>query len=276
MSDEMPQSPTPSMQPVSMHEQHGHSHGSLHLIVGLLGVLLVLETIVFGYVIMQYVDMKNEQAAAEEETDVTPVGDDEVETWTLNGQPHVFARANPGPRVNEIVMLDDNDRLTVVYTAEGVMSIDEVMVPQTRFDGRIFFTLLGEGDLPSLLLQELDISESGHEPLKPDFVDDLPFTGRSATAFSPDQSHIAALYYNPDFEETSGEVVMWSLLTGERRVVGQLNEGEAFTPTIHGFAGADGFDLSWQDSNCVVTPVYALSATGNDNTFIENREFCRE
>ncbi len=61
--NEISQPPRPTLQPASIHGTPHPHHGYLHLVVGLLGVLLVLETIVFGYVITQYADLQNEQEA---------------------------------------------------------------------------------------------------------------------------------------------------------------------------------------------------------------------
>ncbi len=51
----------PARQPVSIHDSAYKHHGALPLITAMLGVLLVIETIVFGYVITQYVDLQNQQ-----------------------------------------------------------------------------------------------------------------------------------------------------------------------------------------------------------------------
>jgi hypothetical protein len=264
------------MQPVSMHDTPHKHNGALPLIAAMLGVFLVIESIVLGYVVTEYV--LDEQEDQMEEIVAEESIDEELDEEAFTGVPLVATRANPaGGRINEIVAFNPaNDRSRLVYTAPTPMSVGEVLVPQVNFDGRIFFTLQGEGDNPGLGLVELDISKSGNETKIPTFVAELPFTGNQATAFSPDQGQLAALYYNPDFEETSREIVIWNMLTGASMVVGTLNEGEAFTPTIHGFGGADGFSLSWKGSKCVETAVYTLSADGNDNAFLETREYCKE
>ncbi len=267
-------SPQPTRQPLSVHGEH-HSHGSLHLIVGMLGVLLVLETIVFGYVVTQYVDLQNEQEAIlETRAEVADTKIDEEDLEKPIAAPFVYIKDN-----KQVVIVNRiTGKETVVYTfgSSPVTFNNLFAVPQVGFDGRIFITSHGESDIPSLGLSELDITVENPELKVPAFLSELPFTSKTATLISPDETHLAAVYYNPAFDENSREIVIWDLLSGEKEVVGTLNAGEAFSRQLETLGGAGGYNLDWTNLDCVKTYVYSISETGDDNEYLTTREYCKK
>lgn len=241
----------------------------------MLGVLLVLETIVFGYVVTQYVDLQNEQEAILETR--AEVADTKIDGEDLEkpiAAPFVYVKDN-----KQVVIVNRiTGKETVVYTFgnTGFSSNRIFAVPQVGFDGRIFTHSIGENDRPSVDLSELDITVDSPELQVPSFLSELPFKSKEATLVSPDQTHLAAVYYNPAFDEESREIVIWDLLSGAKEVVGTLNAGEAFSRQLETLGGAGGYNLEWTNLDCVKTYVYSISETGDDNDYLTTREYCKK
>lgn len=110
------------MQPVSMHDTPHKHHGALPLIAAMLGVFLVLESIVLGYVVTKYVgveqaeDEVNEQTADRREEVIDEVKDkvkDQLSKnnddmfWShlvLDGEPHEFSEGDEYTWLNGTIM----------------------------------------------------------------------------------------------------------------------------------------------------------------------------
>ncbi|MFZ2682248.1 MAG: hypothetical protein WAZ14_04105 [Patescibacteria group bacterium] len=260
--DQMPQ-------PVSMHDTPHSHHGALPLITAMLGVFIVIESVVLGYVVKEYV---MEDEAGEAVVDNQPVVAVASSLPPLVYSPYIAGRYPAG---QQLIMIDRETGAETVLQEIVAGVIGVVAVPQVGFDGRIFISVMGEGDNPGLGLSVLDLETPSASAVSVAFADKLPFVGREATKVSPDQTSLAALYYNPAMNELSREVAVWNLLTGQREVLGKIADTEAFTPTLHGLGGSSGYELSWTSQDCVSAYVYTLSSTGDDNSFAGAREFCR-
>jgi hypothetical protein len=249
-----------------MHETHGHSHGSLHLIVGLLGVLLVLETIVFGYVIMQYVDLQNEQESLLDQRSES-VADREAEPQ--NKVPPVVYVDRAG-EADELVSISRTKGSEVsIFTNDKVTSIQDVFVPQIGYDETIYFTVVGEGTHPPLRLYSL--ANTGGQPTKVTLPGD-GFEGEFV--ISQDQTKIAFVPVGIDLQGGT-ELMVLDLLTQEVSTIG--NSGEyVYYQTINEMDTVpSGTVLEWVDRECVSASLFELDETGVSQ-FISEQVSCIE
>ena len=266
MNDEMSPAPQPAapMQPVSMHEKHGHSHGSLHLIVGLLGVLLVLETIVLGYVVTQYV--------VDEEVE-TVTEDDEMVVEKESVPPFIYAKDN-----KELYIVDrETGEENLIYASTSAAAqVGVFAVPQVGYDGRIYISrFCSDCDSPTMKVQEVNLLLPEQAPVPLDKWT-LP---RGSAEVSPDEVQVAMARYANEETGHAGDVVVLNLLTGQEEVIGQLASDEYFSRYFgeNVFARAGDFNLSWVDRSCFDVYIYQddpADPSSGTKSFKEIRNYC--
>lgn len=280
MNDEMNASPEPSQQPVSVHDASTTHHSGWPLVAGMLGVFLVLETVVLGYVVTTYVGVKDAKQATQERRQelVEKLKDKASNLQSAAGAPFIYSVASDngsGSFGQEIRMVDaQTGKETTVYQASESSYVQLVAVPEVGYDGRIFFTMVGEGDNPYWALQSLDI-DTDQEPT-PVSLPSFSTVQRWNSAISPDETMIVGFTYDAENDEVARSLKVWNLLTGEMEEMGVLAEGEYFY-SGPGFGGVEGSDIYWSDRECVVATVYEDAADPNSpNTFKEHRTLCLE
>lgn len=153
--------------------------------------------------------------------------------------------------------------------------------PKIGYDGRIFVVKSkGDSDSPYINVQELNVSTKSLT----DANIQEPFNAE-AMELSPDGVHVLALYDNlPTIdpkEIPAKSVVAWNLLTGEYKILGSVSATE-YLAEFHGeniFTGATGFNVTWENLNCVRVSVYKDDPDASNvdkKKFVEKREFCLE
>ena len=263
-------SPQPTRQPLSVHGEH-HSHGSLHLIVGMLGVLLVLETIVFGYVVTQYVDLQNEQEAVLEKR--AEIAASKLDDEDILPVPFLYIKTSKygsgyGSELYRVNRQTGEENLLIDFGNTHVGWL--LAIPQVGYDGRVFIHKGGEGtDNPYLNLISIDLTSDDRA--------EVPVAGLSepqtdvlnaAVVVSPDQTKIAYIPFNstaPEGVSPSPELKVLNLLTGVTTTLSRL-EGES-TFVRYGaniIGGTLGPVVFWRDNSCVDVFVYpsTTSETG--------------
>lgn len=156
-------------------------------------------------------------------------------------------------------------------------------VPQLGYDGRIFLNWVIEGDNPGYDLHVLD-TKTGKIARMEDLIKKLPFTSIWSTELSPDQTKLAAVYDNPSFDETSKEIVVWDLLSGESTVLGKAAEDEYLVEnqSPNSFAGAGAARILWLNLDCFNVEIFEdypedreyVGLVEGDKKHKEYREYC--
>ena len=250
----------------------GHARRST-LLSAWLGLLIVLAIIATGYSATKISGQQSRISSLANELDAAASASEQaqLELEALKSRAPFFYALNDWAKGgSELHVITESGEDEVLF-ANASGYIELFAVPQTRYDGRIFVTrLAGDTDNPSLPLEVLDVASGASEPVA--FVDELPY--RDAVAASPDGTMLAAAYDSPaDNLAAERELVVWNLLTGERRSLVTLPEGEHFAGSIGGstFAGATDFSIRWLGLSCVQARIH--NAIG---IVKEYRTFCFE
>lgn len=287
MNNDMQPTSTPPTQPVSVHETPHAHHGALPLIAGMLGVFLVIETVVLGYVVKEYV--------VGAETAESTIGlRDELEKKIQEAKdklvPFLYTDSGWEGSQSYSYLKQVNRQTgdeTIVLSGEDRQFITLVATPQIGYDGRVFIHQgCVECDNPYYSLYELDMN-GDREPQPLEIVEG--FLSRSATAVSPDQTKIAIAQYEDVEASNAGEVLVYDFLSGDTEVLGELAEDEYFSQYFgpNAFAGAGGYTLSWINRECFNVTIYeepddadpsgAYDPTdANEKDYKEMREYCIE
>ncbi len=258
------------MAEMPMNQPTGHK-GTVHaIIIMMLAALMAVETATLGYVVTRL------GTTATPKVEILD-GDDEPAAPAV---PFVAFVRDGGSSL--LVSIDRvTGAQTTLYNPPDVGALMTVYaVPQVGYSGKIYLRVQGEGDNPSLRVQEFDMTSKTLSPLS--FLEDLPFVASGATALSPSQRTIAAVYSNKDYdsEDYMNKIVLWDLATGKSEVVGTIANNEYFSrsvgPNSFTFAGADGYDLSWVNDRCVKTAVYKDGAdpAAGEKEFKEFKTYC--
>jgi hypothetical protein len=224
MNDNMSSAPQPSMQqPVSMHDTPHKHHGALPLIAAMLGVFLVIETVVLGYVVKEFVLDEQEEAVVAEETESETEVTEELEEDTLfshlvvNGEERVIQGQEDATYLYGLVndrfdrsgcaapsqLVDESQRSEYGFGigSEGLADPDVVAAFSNRVTSGTALSVLGQvlDNQDQILFQ---ICEGKSE----DYVILLDSTGTVATLADYDDEHNYWNLYQPIREVMDGAV----------------------------------------------------------------------
>jgi hypothetical protein len=278
MIDNTP-TPDPVMQPVSMHDAPHKHHGALPLVAAMLGVFLVIETVVLGYVVKEYVMSADDQANPA--VGLRDQLEERIREVRDKIPPVLFTVKQEGgyPYGQDLISIDRVTGQEIgVYSAGIGGFVEPIAVPQVKYDGTVYVHLVGEGDDPFIHLHSLDLTrDSDPQPMEWE-NGTVIYDGFSV---SPDQTMIAYVPYDFELEKefTGNELMVLDLATGESKSLGKANEGEGyFYEYILDLGGVgSGYQLRWIDRNCVEAVVYNLpetDSTAETNSFSKMETFC--
>jgi len=248
-----PQVPQPAA-PVPMPAQFGERTSHAPMIAALLGLLLIAETVFLVWGTTQFFLVKEEiQKVKDEKAALIVAQEKAIADVKAALTPAFYTTSAPK---SQLIMVDrETGAETVLYEVQAG-GIDIVAVPQVGYEGIIYLGARGEGDMPSLGLFAFDVAKK--EEITLPVNTQLPLV-KDAIAVSPDQTRLAAVYYNEaGINETSREIVVWDLKTGTKKVIGKIDPGQYFSRFSgeNTFAGADGYSVSWTNNNTVATEVF--------------------
>ncbi|HJN85330.1 MAG TPA: hypothetical protein QF873_03375 [Patescibacteria group bacterium] len=181
-------------------------------------------------------------------------------------------------------LTSDSDSALFETTGPGSLSYRVYAAPRVGFDGRVWLDESADSDSPSISLREFD-SIAGTELVPTLFSDFLPVP--DAIALSPDETRIVAAYgiENIARPDLAGQIVSWSLLTGDMTSIGTLTEGEHFGDVYYSEiweSDISTYNIQWKDNNCAVSSIYKeviveateTEAQSTTRQYDGNREFC--
>lgn len=280
--DEQMQPVEPAQQPVSMHDTPHKHHGALPLIAAMLGVFLVIESIVLGYVVTEYVLDEQEEVEADVQSTSTLSDELEEQAEEIRSKVPPLLYTDSGFADGKIYsLLKQVNRQTgqeqTIYTAKGTDVVSLLAVPQIGYDGHIFINLgCGECDSSGMSLYVLDLGGSKEVVLLP-VVEGTLYRG--SVDVSPDQTKIAIAQYEDVDTSSAGEIIVYDLLSGETEVMGVLAEGEYFSRYFgpNSLAGAGDFNVTWRNRECFTVAIYDEPTPAADlKHYKEIRSFCTE
>ncbi len=261
-----------SMPPVAPTSHvHPPGHSSLPIIVGLLGLLLVLETLALGYVLKLYLSPQEPQVVIIEEEAKEPILMPPL-LYTRKSEESVYG--------NAVVKVDgQTGEETVVYTPPAGKAVEILSVPQIDYDGRIYVGVVCAAcdnpnweDIVELNLEQNNDTETAK------FFDPTSMV-RDALAISPDQTKIALARYNDAAVSSAGVIEIIDVYTGQKQQVGTLGEGEYFSQYFgqNTLGLAVGYEVRWTDLRCLSLTIYEddeMNAGSDLKSYKESRVYC--
>lgn len=259
----MKSTPEPSPRPVSIHGD-AHHHGALPVIAAMLGVFLVIETIVLGFVVTKYVLGTRE--TQENQAQIRELVEARVEEAKKKLVPFLYTDNGwkDGKMYSYLKQVDrQTGEETTLLEGKDLKFISLIATPQVGYDGRVFIHQgCGECDNPYLDLYEFNVNT---KQVKEYPLDDDDYVIRSSVAVSPDQTKLAIAQYEDVEWSDYSEIRIVDLLTGEVEVVGEYADGTYVSEYFgqNAFGGAAGFNLHWQNQECFNVTTYERPASVN-------------
>lgn len=248
-------------------------HAGMPILVGLLGLLLVLETLALGYVLKLYLSPQEPQMVIIEEEQEEPALVPPL-LYTRKSEESAYG--------NAVVKIDPRTGAEeVVYTPPVGKAVDILSVPQVNYDGRVFLGVVcGACDNNSWEdIVELNL-EQNNDTETADFFDPA-FMVRDALEVSPDQTKIALTRYENVETSSSGVVEVIDVLTGQKQQLSALGEGEYFSQYFgqNTLGQAAGYELRWTNLGCFNVTIYEddeMNVSGDFKSYKESRAYCLE
>ena len=148
----------------------------------------------------------------------------------------------------------------IVYTSQDFSIMTIYAIPRVGFDGTIVLRIVPDGTEP--IDAGFNLFNSKTKKLTPIPIGaELPFL--DAITLSPDETHISAIYDNPNMGETSRELKVWNLITGKEYILDKLGDSERFALHDNVFGGSGGYNVKWLDRKCLTAQVF--QADNNPN-----------